>query len=150
RRLSTALRLQRQGTVLQIWSRPACLRSELASRVGAAINNSNNCCGWGYSYWNCNWHGGAVVYRSTSYYGNTAWRGGYYGSTAAAYGPYGAARVGTAYNPSTGTYARGAAVATPYGTQRAGQAYNPNTGAYGATHQASNAYGQYGSSVVSK
>src|SRR5271154_5944620 len=26
--------------------------------VGAAINNS--CCGWGYSYWNCNWHGGAV------------------------------------------------------------------------------------------
>src|SRR6266404_4135879 len=75
--------------------------------VGAAISN-NNCCGWGYSYWNCNWHGGAVVYRSTAYYGNTAWRGGYYGSSATAYGPNGAARVGSAYNPSTGTYARGA------------------------------------------
>src|SRR5271156_402833 len=46
--------------------------------VGAAINNS--CCGWGYSYWNCNWHGGAVVYRSNTYYGNNAWHGGYYGS----------------------------------------------------------------------
>jgi hypothetical protein len=142
--------------------------------VGAAI--SNNCCGWSYSYWNCNWHGGAVVYRSNVYYGNRAWHGGYYGSTATAYGPNGVARVGTAYNPSTGTYARGATVATPYGTrsagqaynpstgtyargasasnaygsQAAGQAYNPNTGAYAATHQASNANGSYGSSVVSK
>ena len=112
------------------------------------INNS--CCGWGYSYWNCNWHGGAVVYRNNVYYGNAAWHGGFYGSTATAYGPYGAARVGTAYNPNTGTYARGGAVATPYGTTRAGQAYNPNTGAYAATHQTSNAYGNYGSSVVSK
>jgi len=116
--------------------------------VGAAINNS--CCGWGYSYWNCNWHGGAVVYRSNVYYGNAAWHGGFYGSTATAYGRYGAARAGNAYNPSTGTYARGASTATPYGTQRVGQAYNPNTGAYAATHQASNAYGNYGSSVVSK
>ena len=116
--------------------------------VGAMINNS--CCGWGYSYWNCNWHGGAVVYRNNVYYGNAAWHGGFYGSTATAYGPYGAARVGNAYNPNTGTYARGGAVATPYGTARAGQAYNPNTGAYAATHQTSNAYGNYGSSVVSK
>jgi len=118
--------------------------------VGAAISNNNSCCGWGYSYWNCNWHGGAVVYRSNVYYGNNAWHGGYYGSSATAYGPYGAARVGTAYSPSTGTYARGASTVTPYGTQKVGQAYNPNTGAYGATHQASNAYGNYGSSVVSK
>lgn len=142
--------------------------------VGAAINNS--CCGWGYSSWNCNWHGGAVVYRSNVYYGNNAWRGGYYGSSATAYGPGGAARVGTAYNPSTGTYARGGTVATPYGTRSAGQAYNPstgtyargasasgpngavaagqaynpNTGAYAATRQSANAYGNYGSSVVSK
>jgi len=114
--------------------------------VGIAMSNNS----WGYSYWNCNWHGGAVLYRSNSYYGNNAWRGGYYGSTATAYGPHGAARVGTAYNPSTGTYARGASTVTPYGTQKVGQAYNPNTGAYGATHQASNAYGSYGSSVVSK
>jgi hypothetical protein len=144
--------------------------------VGAMMNNSGSCCGWGYSNWNCNWHGGAVVYRSTAYYGNSAWHGGYYGSGATTYGPNGAARVGTAYNPTTGTYARGASVSTPYGTRSAsqaynpntgtyargasasgpygsqavGQAYNPNTGAYGATHQASNAYGNYGSSVVSK
>jgi hypothetical protein len=113
--------------------------------VGAAINNS-----WGYSSWNCNWHGGAVAYRSTSYYGNAAWHGGAYGSSVTGYGAYGAARAGTAYNPSTGTYARGAEVSNGYGTQKVGQAYNPNTGAYAATHQASNAYGSYGSSVATK
>jgi Protein of unknown function (DUF3300) len=142
--------------------------------VGAAINN--NCCGWGYSYWNCNWHGGAVVYRSNTYYGNNAWHGGVYGSSVTAYGPYGAARAGTAYNPNTGTYARGASVSTPYGTRGAAQAYNPNTGTYArgaaaagpngavaagqaynprtgasaATRQGADAYGNYGSSVVNK
>jgi Protein of unknown function (DUF3300) len=113
--------------------------------IGAAMSNS-----WGYSYWNCNWHGGTVVYHSTGYYGNSAWHGGYYGSSASAYGPYGSARASTGYNPSTGTYARGASTSTAYGKQAVGQAYNPNTGAYAATHQASNAYGNYGSSVVSK
>ncbi len=113
--------------------------------VGMAVNNS-----WGYSYWNCNWHGGTVVYHSTGYYGNSAWHGGYYGSSATAYGPNGVARAGNAYNPSTGTYARGASASTAYGTQKVGQAYNPNTGAYAATHQSSNAYGSYGNSVASK
>ena len=114
--------------------------------VGAAMSNSS----WGYSYWNCNWHGGTVVYRSSGYYGNAAWHGGYYGSSASAYGPYGSANAARGYNPTTGTYARGASTSTPYGTQKVGQAYNPNTGAYAATHQASNAYGNYGSSVYSK
>jgi hypothetical protein len=126
----------------------AVLAFGIGIAVGAAINNS--CCGWGYSYWNCNWHGGAVVYRSNVYYGNSAWHGGYYGSSASAYGPYGSAHASAGYNPSTGTYARGASTTTAYGTQKVGQAYNPNTGAYAATHQASNAYGSYGSSVVSK
>ena len=116
--------------------------------VGAALNNG--CCGWGYSNWNCNWHGGAVVYGSGAYYGNNAWHGGYYGSSATAYGPNGVARAGSAYNPTTGTYARGASASGPYGSTAAGQAYNPNTGAYGATRQTSNAYGSYGNSVVSK
>ena len=117
--------------------------------VGAMMSSS--CCVWGYSSWNCGWHGTTtVVYHGGAYYGNNAWHGGYYGSSATAYGPNGAARVGTAYNPSTGTYARGASTVTPYGTQKVGQAYNPNTGAYAATHQASNAYGSYGSSTVSK
>src|SRR5271168_1582650 len=113
--------------------------------IGAAMSNS-----WGYSYWNCNWHGGTVVYRSSGYYGNSAWHGGYYGSSASAYGPYGSAHASTGYNPSTGTYARGASTSTAYGTQKVGQAYNPNTGAYAATHQSSNAYGSSGSSVYSK
>jgi Protein of unknown function (DUF3300) len=124
----------------------AVLAFGIGIAVGAAMNNNS----WGYSYWNCNWHGGTVVYRSTSYYGNSAWHGGYYGSSATAWGPNGVARAGTAYNPSTGTVARGASTTTAYGTQKVGQAYNPNTGAYAATHQASNAYGSYGSSVVSK
>jgi hypothetical protein len=119
--------------------------------VGAAIaGGGGGCCGWSYSSWNCNWHGGAVVYGSTSYYGNNAWHGGYYGSSASAYGPYGSAHASTGYNPSTGTYARGGSVSTPYGTSGAAQAYNPNTGAYAQTHQTSNAYGSYGNSEYSK
>ena len=118
--------------------------------VAVGVAMSGGCCGWSYTSWNCNWHGGAVVYGNSTYYGNNAWHGGYYGSSATAVGPNGAARVGNAYNPSTGTYARGAETVTPYGTQRAGQAYNPNTGAYAQTHQTSNAYGSYGSSEVSK
>jgi hypothetical protein len=132
--------------------------------IGAAMSNS--CCGWGYSYWNCNWHGGAVVYRNNVYYGNNAWHGGYYGTARVSSGynpatgtyarggtvstPYGSRSAGQAYNPSTGTYARGASASGPYGSTAAGQAYNPRTGAYAATHQTSNAYGSYGSSVASK
>ncbi|HEX8814074.1 MAG TPA: DUF3300 domain-containing protein [Terriglobales bacterium] len=119
--------------------------------VGAAIaGGGGGCCGWSYSSWNCNWHGGTVVYGSTSYYGNNAWHGGYYGSSATAYGPNGTAHATTAYNPSTGTYARGGSVSTPYGTSGAAQAYNPNTGAYAQTHQTSNAYGSYGDTQYTK
>ena len=116
--------------------------------VGAAM--SGGCCSWGYGAWNCNWHGGAVVYGGGAYYGNSAWHGGYYGSSASAYGPNGSAHYSQGYNPSTGTYARGGSVSTPYGTTKAGQAYNPNTGAYAQTHQTTNAYGSYGNSEYSK
>ncbi len=44
--------------------------------VGAMM--SGGCCGWGYSSWNCNWHGGGVYYHGGAYYGNNAWHGGYY------------------------------------------------------------------------
>jgi hypothetical protein len=126
--------------------------SVLAFGAGIAVGAmmSSGCCGWGYSSWNCGWRGGAVMYQQNNFYGNSAWHGGYYGSSATAYGPNGAARYGAGYNPSTGTYARGASTTTAYGTQKVGQAYNPSTGAYGSTHQASNAYGSYGSSTVSK
>ncbi len=135
--------------------------------VGAMM--SGGCCGWGYSYWNTNWHSNTVVYHSNTYYGNAAWHGGYYGAGGvshygAGYNPatgtygrgvsntnaYGTQRAGQAYNPNTGTYARGASTTNAYGTQAAGQAYNPRTGASAATHQSSNAYGSYGSSAYSK
>src|SRR5712671_3450064 len=37
----------------------------VAFGVGIAVGAmmSNSCCGWGYSYWNCNWHSTTVVYR---------------------------------------------------------------------------------------
>jgi hypothetical protein len=44
--------------------------------VGAMMGGG--CCGWGYSSWNCNWHGSAVAYHGGAYYGNAAWHGGYY------------------------------------------------------------------------
>jgi len=44
--------------------------------VGALM--SGGCCSWGYSSWNCGWHGTAVVYHGGGYYGNAGWHGGYY------------------------------------------------------------------------
>ena len=46
--------------------------------VGALMSGGGGCCSWGYSSWNCGWHGTAVVYHGGSYYGNSAWHGGYY------------------------------------------------------------------------
>jgi hypothetical protein len=125
----------------------------VAFGVGVAVGAmmSGGCCSWGYSSWNCGWHGNtAVVYRGGAYYGNSAWHGGYYGSSASAYGAYGSAHASSGYNPSTGTYARGGTVSNGYGSVSAGQAYNPRTGASASTVQGSNAYGSYGASTVSK
>jgi len=154
---------------------PPATTAVLAFGAGIAVGAmmaSNSCCGWGYSYWNCNWHSTTVVYHGGAYYGNAAWHGGYYGTAGyggtahygTSYNPstgtyarggtvsngYGSASAGKAYNPSTGTYARGASASTPYGSAGAAQAYNPRTGAYGATAQGSNANGSWGSSTVSK
>ncbi len=90
---------------------PVAATAVLAFGVGIAVGAmmSGGCCGWGYSSWNCGWHGTTtVVYHGGAYYGNSAWHGGYYGSSASAYGPYGSAHASSGYNPSTGTYARGA------------------------------------------
>jgi hypothetical protein len=118
--------------------------------VGAMMAGSSY--GWGYSSWNCGWHGStAVVYHGGAYYGNSAWHGGYYGSSASAYGAYGgSAHASTGYNPSTGTYARGGTASNGYGSVSAGQAYNPHTGASASSVQGSNAYGSYGASTASK
>ncbi|MGC1452304.1 MAG: DUF3300 domain-containing protein [Candidatus Sulfotelmatobacter sp.] len=125
----------------------------VAFGVGIAVGAmmSGGCCGWGYSSWNCGWHGTTtVVYHGGAYYGNSAWHGGYYGSSASAYGPYGSAHASNGYNPSTGTYARGGTVSNGYGSASAAQAYNPRTGASASTVQGSNANGSWGSSTASK
>jgi Protein of unknown function (DUF3300) len=132
---------------------PVVATAVVAFGVGIAVGAmmSNSCCGWGYSSWNCGWHGSTtVVYHGGAYYGNSAWHGGYYGSSASAYGAYGSAHASNGYNPSTGTYARGGTVSNGYGSVSAGQAYNPRTGASASTVQGSNAYGSYGASTASK
>ena len=69
------------GTPMSLpgYSTAAVVRTAVvAFGVGIAVGAmmSGGCCGWGYSYWNCGWHGTTtVVYHGWSYYGNTAWHG---------------------------------------------------------------------------
>lgn len=62
--------------------------------VGALAGGG--CCGWGWSSWNCDWHGGVVAYNHAAFYGNGAWHGGYYSG----YGAHGAYGYHGAYNGS--------------------------------------------------
>src|ERR1700722_4564317 len=75
---------------------------------------------------------------------------GAYGVARGAYGPYGGVAGAAWYNPSTGTGGRAVGGCGVYGCAGAARAYNPYTGAYGATRQGSNAYSQWGSSVVTQ
>lgn len=70
--------------------------------VGAMM--SGGCCSWGYSSWNCGWHGTAVIYHGGGYWGNSAWHGGYYnGGYHNGYGYNNAYnRVGNNYNSYRG------------------------------------------------
>ena len=132
---------------------PVAATAVVAFGVGIAVGAmmAGNSYAWGYSSWNCGWHGTTtVVYHGGAYYGNSAWHGGYYGSSGSAYGPNGSAHYSNGYNPSTGTYARGGTVSNGYGSASAGQAYNPKTGASASTVQTSNAYGSAGASTASK
>ncbi|MBV9653739.1 MAG: hypothetical protein JOZ42_04155 [Acetobacteraceae bacterium] len=100
------------------------------------------------------WARGGAVYGP---YGGVA-RGGeaYNPSTGAwarggaVYGPYGGgAGAWTAYNPATGRYSHGSAAWGPYGGSGTASTYNPRTGVAATTHQNENAYGRWGSSVIS-
>ena len=51
----------------------------LSFGAGMAVGAMMSGDGWGYSSWNCNWHGGGAYYHGGAYYGNSAWHGGYYG-----------------------------------------------------------------------
>ena len=76
----------------------------LAFGAGLAIGSMmSGGYGWGYSSWNCNWHGGAVYYHGGAYYGNSAWHGGYYGGgyNNAYHGNYNNAYHNTNYNNSS-------------------------------------------------
>ena len=69
----------------RIQRRDRAATAVVAFGVGIAVGAmmSGGYCGWGYSSWNCGWHGTTtVVYRGGAYYGNAAWHGGYYGSSA--------------------------------------------------------------------
>jgi hypothetical protein len=72
--------------------------------VGALMSGGGGCCSWGYSSWNCGWHGSAVVYHGGAYYGNSAWHGGYYnGGYHSGYGynnAYGHNNYNNSYNRS--------------------------------------------------
>jgi hypothetical protein len=39
--------------------------------VGAAINNNNDCCGWGYNSWNTGWNNSSVNYNNNVYVSNS-------------------------------------------------------------------------------
>jgi hypothetical protein len=72
--------------------------------VGALMGGG--CCSWGFSSWNCGWHGTAVVYHGGAYYGNAAWHGGYYrGGYHDGYG-YNHSNVGNSYRNNGNTYNR--------------------------------------------
>ncbi len=88
-----------------------------------------------------------ITYGVGAYYNP---HNGAYGIARGAYGPYGGVAGAAWYNPSTGTGGRAVGGCGVYGCAGAARAYNPYTGAYGATRQGSNAYSQWGSSVVTK
>jgi hypothetical protein len=84
--------------------------------------------------------------RGGAYYNPTT---GAYARGGAVYGPNGGAGAWSRYNPTTGTYAHGAAAWGPGGGTAEASAYNPRTGVSASTTQNANAYGRWGSSVVS-
>lgn len=114
--------------------------------VGALIAGGGGCCSWGYSSWNCGWHGTAVVYHGGAYYGNSAWHGGYYGGTGYhASGPYGGASAyhgayGSAASyhgyAANGTYHTGTAYNTAWGSGASHTTYAPD----GASHTSGGGY----------
>ena len=79
--------------------------------AGVAVASSHSaCCAWGWSSWNCGWHGSStvVVYHGGAYPPNPAWHGGYYnGGYHGSYGyntAYSHPAGYNSYNSSTNTY----------------------------------------------
>jgi Protein of unknown function (DUF3300) len=112
--------------------------------VGAMM--SGGCCGWGYSSWNCGWHGTAVVYHGGAYYGNSAWHGGYYnGGYHSGYG------YNNAYNHNGNNYNNYKGSGNTYNKNVSGNSVNVNKQSaqnFGASHpSASNSWAQHDSAA---
>ena len=107
--------------------------------VGAMM--SGGCCGWGYSSWNCGWHGTAVVYHGGSYYGNSAWHGGYYNGGYHGYG------YNNAYNRAGNNYNSYRGGGNAYNKNVSGNTVNVNQQSaqkFGANHpSASSSWAQH-------
>lgn len=119
--------------------------------VGAMMGGG--CCSWGYSSWNCGWHGTtAVVYHGGAYYGNSAWHGGYYNDsyhggygynnayakTGNNYNNYNGSKTANSYNKNSGN---------TYNKNVSGNTVNVNT----ANHSsASNSWAQHDSGAAGK
>src|SRR5215469_10605387 len=107
--------------------------------AGVAIASSHSaCCAWGWSSWNCGWHGGStvVVYHGGAYPPNPAWHGGYYNG--GYHGSYGYNKGYKSYNSSTNTYTHDGynsqtrsvnqSTYNPATKTYSQNAYNPSTG----------------------
>jgi hypothetical protein len=105
--------------------------------VGALM--SGGCCSWGYSSWNCGWHGATVVYHGGAYYGNSAWHGGYYnGGYHNGYGynnAYNHSNVANNYRNNGNTYNRNVSGNTVNVNKQNAQNFNRSS--------ASNSWGQH-------
>lgn len=107
--------------------------------VGAMMSSS-----WGWSAWNCNWHGGVVAFGGVPYYGSAAWHGAYGAYGYHGYGAYGGAAYhgvngsAGAYHgySANGTYHQGGAYKTAYG----GASSHTSYGADGAVHTGGSGY----------
>ena len=104
--------------------------------------------GWGYSYWSCNWYGGAAYYHGGAYYGNAPGMGATTAQCVLLRSLRQRPRLRW-LQPRHRHIARGASTSTAYGTKKQDRRTTQH-GAYGATHQGSNAYSNWGSSTVSK
>lgn len=102
--------------------------------AGVAVASSHSgCCAWGYSSWNCGWHGSTtVVYHGGSYPPNPAWHGGYYnGGYHGSYGysnSYSHPGGYNTYNSATNSYTHDAYNNQTHSVDQS--TYNPATKSY--------------------
>jgi Protein of unknown function (DUF3300) len=107
--------------------------------IGALANGG--CCGWGWSSWNCDWHGGVVAYNHAAFYGNSAWHGGYYHGDGyhGGYGYHGAYNRSTNFNRNANVN-RNVNGDRPFGSE----SWSRDAGAFGRSNAFSGLYGHFG------